>query len=82
MTVVGPRCCVLTGVTTASTSRAIDYSNPDDAANDIKHLRFVAPQVVMITPEEVINYDGLLFLSSRSRVPSVDGIHRKQLPRP
>ena len=37
---------------------AIDYSNHDDGF-DQKHVKFVRPQVVMITPEEVINYgDG------------------------
>ena len=38
--------------------RAIDYYNPD-AVHDpqhLSHVRFVGPQVVMITPEEVIDY--------------------------
>lgn len=36
--------------------RAIEYFNPDwsDADSDLRHVRFVAPQVVQITPEEII----------------------------
>ncbi len=36
--------------------RAIEYFNPDwsHADSDLRHVRFVAPQVVQITPEEVI----------------------------
>ena len=34
--------------------RAIDYRNGDSA--DPHHVRFIRPQVVAITPEEVINY--------------------------
>ncbi len=35
---------------------AIDYSNPDDdhSTDELKHVYFVAPQVVRITLEEVI----------------------------
>lgn len=35
---------------------AIDYRNPDDSAGSHRHVEFVAPQVIQITPEEVINY--------------------------
>ena len=36
--------------------RAIEYFNPDwsDADSDLRHVLLVAPQVVQITPEEVI----------------------------
>ena len=35
--------------------RAIEYFNPDDvySPENIKHLRFIKPQVFMFTPEEV-----------------------------
>lgn len=38
--------------------RAIDYYNPDAVhePEHLSHVSFVGPQVVMITPEEVINY--------------------------
>lgn len=36
---------------------AIDYLNPDAAgAASLRHVRFIGVQVVLITPEEVINY--------------------------
>jgi len=37
---------------------AIDYYNPDSGRGptDLRHVRFNRPQVVMITPEEVIDY--------------------------
>jgi hypothetical protein len=36
--------------------RAVEFLNPDDAAdNGIKHLEFIKPQVLMWTPEEVYN---------------------------
>ena len=40
--------------------RAVEYFNPDDVYDDAhrKHVRIVRPQVVMITPEEVIDYRG------------------------
>jgi hypothetical protein len=38
--------------------RALDYFNPDDAHDDgtLRRVIIHKPQVVMITPEEVINY--------------------------
>lgn len=38
--------------------RAIDYFNPTDPheSSALKHVLIVKPQIVMITPEEVINY--------------------------
>ena len=40
---------------------AIDYFNPDDAhtSENLKHVRFLASQVVEVTPEEVIGTDQL-----------------------
>lgn len=40
---------------------AVDYFNPNDSydAAHLKHVRFVKPQVVMVTPEEVIGGDAL-----------------------
>jgi hypothetical protein len=40
---------------------AVDYFNPDDPydAAHLKHVRFLRPQVVMVTPEEVIGADAL-----------------------
>jgi hypothetical protein len=40
---------------------AINYYNPDSKhdATGLRHVRFVRPQVVMITPEEVIDYQRL-----------------------
>ena len=37
---------------------AIDYYNPDSQHSPIgmRHVRFLRPQVVMITPEEVMDY--------------------------
>jgi hypothetical protein len=37
---------------------AIDYYNPEDAHEEafLKHVLVVGPQVVMVTPEEVIDY--------------------------
>ncbi|MFL7869866.1 MAG: hypothetical protein AB8I58_13625, partial [Anaerolineales bacterium] len=37
------------------TLRAIDFMNPDESES--RHLFFTGVQVVMITPEEVINYE-------------------------
>lgn len=34
---------------------AIDYMNPDARSGDLWHVRFAGVQVVMVTPEEVIN---------------------------
>jgi len=41
--------------------QAIEYFNPDDVYDDasLKHVRFDGCQVVMITPEEVIEYREL-----------------------
>lgn len=41
--------------------QAIEYFNPDDVYEEssLKHIRFEGLQVVMTTPEEVINYDSL-----------------------
>jgi len=40
---------------------AIDYFNPGDTYDEahLKHVRFLAPQVVMITPEEVIGPEAI-----------------------
>ncbi|HEX7480165.1 MAG TPA: hypothetical protein VF331_20365 [Polyangiales bacterium] len=39
---------------------AIDYYNPDDEYDEatLKHVLVLGPQVIMITPEEVIDYRG------------------------
>src|SRR5216684_8713301 len=41
--------------------RAIEYYNPDDVhdAASLRHLRFDGFQVVLITPEEVVDYTEL-----------------------
>ncbi len=41
--------------------RGIEYVNPDwaDADSDLRHVLFVAPQVVQITPEEVIGSEQM-----------------------
>ena len=41
--------------------RAIDYFNPDvpHTPDHLSHVRFIRPQVVAITPEEVIDYRAL-----------------------
>lgn len=38
--------------------KAIEYFNPEDPHDEahIRHVRVICPQVVMSTPEEVINY--------------------------
>lgn len=53
---------------TGTTILAIDYYTPDDIHHPahLKHVRFEKPQVVMITPEEVIG-DSLGDLPSRHR---------------
>lgn len=53
---------------TGATLLAIDYLNPADAGgrSGVKHVRFLKPQVVMITPEEVIG-DALGDLTKRYR---------------
>ena len=40
---------------------AIDYFNPEDdhSEDSLKHVYFIAPQVVQITPEEVIGADRM-----------------------
>jgi len=48
--------------------RAVDYFNPPDRGEPgLHHVRFVAPQVAMITPEEVIGDATLGDLLSRYR---------------
>jgi hypothetical protein len=51
-----------------STLLAIDYYNPADPydAAHLRHVRFLKPQVVMVTPEEVIG-DGLGDLPAQHR---------------
>lgn len=46
---------------TGTILRAVDYSNPTGAEEQsgLHHARFVGPQVVMITPEEVIGDEVL-----------------------
>jgi len=41
--------------------RAVDYFNPPNSGErgGLNHVRFVAPQVVMITPDEVIGNNAL-----------------------
>jgi hypothetical protein len=47
---------------------AVDYFNPPDRGEPgLHHVRFTAPQVVMITPEEVIGGETLGDLLSRYR---------------
>jgi hypothetical protein len=48
---------------------AIDYHNPDDRydSDNLRYVSFVRPQVVMITPEEVIRYGGLVDLLVQHR---------------
>jgi len=38
--------------------KAFEYFNPDDPYDEshVRHIRIINPQVVMSTPEEVINY--------------------------
>ncbi len=50
--------------------RAIDYQNPDEET--LRHVRFVRPQVVMITPEEVIAHGEQLTLVQSSRAAILD----------
>ena len=39
--------------------QAVEYLNPDDAADSgIKHLQFIKPQVFMWTPEEVYSHES------------------------
>jgi hypothetical protein len=43
---------------------AAEYMPPDAAsAEDLRHVRFLRLQVVMITPEEVINYAKLTYIA-------------------
>jgi hypothetical protein len=44
-----------------SSVRAIEYVNPNwsDADSDLRHVLFVAPQVVQITPDEVIGAEQM-----------------------
>src|ERR1017187_7994033 len=43
---------------------AAEFMPPDAASNeDLRHVRFLHPQVVMITPEEVIDYTKLNYIA-------------------
>lgn len=54
--------------------QAIEYFNPDDVYDEasIKHVRFAGLQVVMITPEEVIDYGNLASDLEQSRAAMLD----------
>lgn len=54
--------------------QAIEYFNPDDVYDEasIKHVRFDGLQVVMITPEEVIDYGNLASHLEQSRAAMFD----------
>lgn len=43
----------------AAQLRAIEYYNPDDDEASLKHVVFNGLQVVLITPEEVVDYSEL-----------------------
>jgi hypothetical protein len=54
--------------------QTIEYFNPDDVFDEasIKHVRFDGLQVVMITPEEVIDYGRLASHLEQSRAAMFD----------
>jgi hypothetical protein len=43
---------------------AAEFMLPDaESSEDLRHVRFMRPQVVMITPEEVISYTNLDYIA-------------------
>jgi hypothetical protein len=56
----GPELIQVIWSTKGDLLKAIEYYNPEDPHDEshIRHVKFVRPQVVMSTPEEVINYSS------------------------